>query len=284
MRTVLLHGHIFKNAGTTFDWSLARNFGAGFLDHRDDATMRNGGGAHLRNLVQENGELCAISSHCMTRVWPKVPRVRWVPVYLLRHPIVRFQSAYNFERRQGGKTPGAIAARSKSFSEYVEWRMQGRVSRTIRNYQTVYLAGAHGHTSNAMLAMRTFGEAIETVRAVPMIGQVERYDESMVVMENHLRQWFPELDLSYVAQNVGGKKTESGDVAATVSSVLGQLGDLQQRVIDENAYDLALYQLVSKRLDAQIEAVPDFAAHLADFQQRCRTLKRTERSGLRKFL
>ena len=37
MRNVILHYHLFKNAGSTLDWSLQRQFGAGFVDHRDDA-------------------------------------------------------------------------------------------------------------------------------------------------------------------------------------------------------------------------------------------------------
>jgi len=33
MRHVLVHAHIFKNAGTTFDFSLSRFFGHDFVDH-----------------------------------------------------------------------------------------------------------------------------------------------------------------------------------------------------------------------------------------------------------
>ena len=38
---ILLHGHMFKNAGSTLDWSLRQNFGADFLDHRDDEYLRD---------------------------------------------------------------------------------------------------------------------------------------------------------------------------------------------------------------------------------------------------
>ena len=40
MKQVILHGHIFKNAGTTLDWALKRSFGKAFVDHRRDDQMR----------------------------------------------------------------------------------------------------------------------------------------------------------------------------------------------------------------------------------------------------
>jgi hypothetical protein len=41
-RLVILHNHLFKNAGTTIDWSLGRELGSAFVDHRDDAGMKQG--------------------------------------------------------------------------------------------------------------------------------------------------------------------------------------------------------------------------------------------------
>ena len=62
MRHILLHGHIFKNAGTTFDWSLERSFGEAFLDHREDKVMRERGGRHLAALVDDRPALRAFSA------------------------------------------------------------------------------------------------------------------------------------------------------------------------------------------------------------------------------
>ena len=33
-RVIMVHTHIFKNAGTSLDWVLQKNFGKNFLDHR----------------------------------------------------------------------------------------------------------------------------------------------------------------------------------------------------------------------------------------------------------
>ena len=43
-RPVILHCHLFKNAGSTLDWSLHKQFGSTFVDHRDGDSMRLGAG------------------------------------------------------------------------------------------------------------------------------------------------------------------------------------------------------------------------------------------------
>ena len=62
-RVVILHGHMFKNAGSTFDWALNKNFGKAFIDHRDDAALLKGGGAYLSDFLNSNPEVKAFSSH-----------------------------------------------------------------------------------------------------------------------------------------------------------------------------------------------------------------------------
>jgi len=78
---------------------------------------------------------------------------------MLRHPIERIRSVYDFERKQRGRTPGSRAAKSKSFRDYVAWRMTPAVAHTIRNYQTLYLAGYHGLAGDAELAGSYFPRA-----------------------------------------------------------------------------------------------------------------------------
>lgn len=273
MRVVLAHGHIFKNAGTTLDWSLQRNFGEDFLDHRDDKIMREHGTRHIGELLAEKSELKALSSHHLVHRLPEVDDTRIVPIYLLRHPIERIDSVYNFERRQDADTAGARAAKEKSFREYVQWRMQPGVPRTIRNYQTIYLAGVHNYSEDFEPGLGIFGTAMGTVRSNPLIGAVERYDETMVVIEHHLREEMPALDLSYIRQNVTRKGLLARARKNDSESVLKRLGKLAQTVVDNNSLDLAIYQLVNRRLDDMIARIDDFDDRLQAFRRRCDALK-----------
>ncbi len=274
MRAVILHGHIFKNAGTSFDWSLERQFGDGFLDHRDDRAMRAGEGEHLRELLTAQPGLQAISSHHMTGELPELPGVQFQQVFLLRHPLERLRSVYEFERRQRGKTPGSRAARSKSFRDYVAWRMLAEVAHTIRDYQTLYLAGYHGLASAADRARTYFPAALQLLSGSALVGLVDRYDESMVVIEEALRPYFPAIDLACVPQNVARGKDRSSGIEGLVEATLNELGELQKTVIELNSNDLALYQQACQALDAKIHAVDDFESLLSNYRKRCHRLRR----------
>lgn len=272
MRTVIAHAHIFKNAGSTLDWSLQRSFGEGFLDHRDDTAMIEQGGIHVRELLEQQPGLVAISSHHMTVKLPEIEGVRIVPIYLLRHPLERITSVYEFEKRQQADTPGAEAAKKYDFREYVAWRMQMGVSRTIRNNQTLYVSGRFFAGNTKPLNFAILQQTVMRLRDLPLVGVVDRYDEFMVVIEDYLRDTLPELDLAYQRQNVSDL-SRPDDLAERVSKVLGQLGDLQQQVIDENAMDLVLYQMAHRRLDSAIEEVDGFAEKLEAFKGRCAGLE-----------
>ena len=90
---------MFKNAGTTFDWSLARYFGEGFTDHRDDDAMREGA-SYLADWLEQHPQCRALSSH-----WITPPLPDWQNLCLclfLRDPIERARSVYQFERAQQG--------------------------------------------------------------------------------------------------------------------------------------------------------------------------------------
>lgn len=270
MRSVLLHGHIFKNAGTTLDWSLERNFGGGFVDHRRDDVMRSQGGKHIASLLLEDPSIMAISSHHMPGNVPEIKGVRIQRIYLLRHPIRRIRSVYDFERKQKAQTPGAVAAKKMDFQQYVEWRMQGNVAPTIRNFQSRYLAGVVLPLSEKTSELAYFELAFQALENIPSIGIVEHYDESMVMLEVMLQPFFPDLDLSHVPQNVGRKGLGLGRASRNVSGILNDLGDLQERVIQFNSFDLALYEAAKERFKARTESIGGFPDRLKEFRERCR--------------
>lgn len=272
MRQLILHGHIFKNAGSSFDWSLQRSFADAFLDHRDDRAMRQKQDRHLRELVEARPELAAISSHHLCYPRPEMEGIQFHPVYLLRHPIERIDSVYAFERRQKAETRGARAAKEKSFRDYVAWRMQSDVPRTIRDYQTCYVAGFHDRNPDQTVPVDWLRRSINHLLGVGCVGVVDRYDESMVAFEAQLTPHFPGIDLAYVPQNVTRRFGARKGLEARVTGVLKRLGELAPQVLANNACDFALYRLANQRLDQALAALDDVEARLEDFRARCKRL------------
>lgn len=269
MRHIILHGHIFKNAGSTFDWSLARNFGDAFLDHREDKAMRERRGPHLESLVTANPKLRALSSHHLCYPRPEMDAVSFHPVYLLRHPIERIASVYAFERLQDSDSRGARAAKEKSFQEYVTWRLRDDVPRTIRDYQACNVAGYHDLRPKESVPVDWLRRAANHLAAIDCVGVVDRYDESMLVFEAHLGTHFPGIDLSYVRQNTTRREGEGASLAERVQRTLGDLGELAEAVLAVNSYDMALYRQANQRLDDALARISDFDQRLTDFQRRC---------------
>lgn len=271
MRHVILHGHIFKNAGTTFDWSLSRSFGDGFVDHREDKLMRERREKHLADFVSDNSSLLALSSHHLCYPLPQMEQVIFHTVYFLRHPVERIASVYAFERRQEADTLGAKAAKEKNFAEYVQWRMQHNVPRTIREYQTSNIAGYHDQPlrdqANADWLLRSSNHML----AIDCVGVVDRYEESMVVLEDRLSRFFPDLDLAFQAQNVTRPDDGKG-VDERVVETLKKLGPLAADVLRMNSFDLALYRQANQQLDAALASIPDVGTKLDEFRERCSRL------------
>ena len=273
MRVVIAHGHIFKNAGSTFDWSLQRNFGDGFLDHRDNKSMRERGASHLLELVREQPGLQALSSHCLCRPLPEEDGISFEPVYFLRHPLERIASVYAFERQQDADTAGAQAAKQLNFRRYVAWRMQAEVPRTIRDYQTCNIAGKHETERLREVNFRTLKGAMDNLWGIRCVGVVDRYDDSMVVFEHALHEYFPGLDLAYIKQNVRSRGWLSRDFNGRVLDTQRRLGKLLAQVLANNSFDLALYRFANQKLDEAIREIPEYDEKLVEFLQRCQHLR-----------
>lgn len=269
-RHVLIHCHLFKNAGSTLDWSLRRSFGAGFVGSKDDHAMRQGPEA-LAAYVRAHPALAALSSHYVQYPMPEVETVRLWPLVLLRHPIDRIGSVYAFERRRQDATPGAALAKEKTFAEYVEALMHPAANAVVRNFQTRYCCDRHV-TNYEPATEADYEAALHNLRQNPLVGIVDRYDESAVLFEETLRPFFPEIDLAYLSRNVTPGRART--LAERVPAVLARLGpDLSALVEEKNQFDMRLYEAASDLVQERIGATPGFDQKLKAFRRRCRWLR-----------
>src|SRR5689334_21902410 len=90
-RGVIIHYHLFKNAGTSIDAVLRRHFGEGWASH--EYPPRSGGEA-AREFLVANRHIAALSSHTLLLPPPEIPDVEIIPVIFIRHPLDRMKSAY----------------------------------------------------------------------------------------------------------------------------------------------------------------------------------------------
>lgn len=275
-RTILIHAHIFKNAGSTFDASLNRSFGDNFIENINDDQLISSENDFLLSSAKANSRIKAFSSHSLFFHPIGNDRYNFITVYMLRHPIERILSVYEFEKIQLPAIQlGSKMAKVLDFKSFVSWYLTDRRPFTIRNAQTVFLAGQGYGLDNIE---DKFILADERLLADDcLIGIVDRYDESMVVFEEKLKPLFHDIDLSYPRrENVGSYSfaNNSTNIDKKVQIILDELGHgLAKEVINKNIMDMELYNKANLLLTEAINNILDFEQKLDEFKKRCVAIK-----------
>jgi hypothetical protein len=244
-RTVLLHYHLFKNAGTSLDEVLKHNFGAGWVtrefERRTNAQHRK----EIAQWIQEFPTAQAFSSHTLEAPPPVIADTKVLPLVFIRHPLDRIASAYAFERRQANNNGfGAVLARNTSLAGYVEVRMSMPRDRQCRDFHIERLA---------MMAPDENGSeqdrAIAVLNSLPFVGIVEDFGGSMSRLAALCRRDFPNFKPRTVAVNVS--REHSKPLEQKLADLEKELGTgLYQQLEAANANDLALYQAALLRAGA----------------------------------
>ncbi|MFT6051615.1 MAG: hypothetical protein ACI9B9_001258 [Halioglobus sp.] len=267
VRSVVLHAHMFKNAGTTLDWSLNRCFGSRFVDHRDDKAMRESRG-YIATYLAENTSIEALSSHWPPVPAPEVPGINVQMLMLLRNPLERSLSVYNFERSQPSvDSPGILKAKNLSFAQYIQWRLEPGTGPVVKNFHTRYCSGNYfGNDLDELYEL-----AIGNLDNIPAVGLVDRYAESMVLFEYILQNTHPNIDLSWRSQNVSQTATVS--TVRRIDSIAEELGDTFDALVKANEYDLRLSDYIQAKMDKALAMIPNLPDRLESIHNRNRLLK-----------
>ena len=236
-RTLVLHYHLFKNAGTSVDELLKRNFGARWAQMEFEA----GPGLEKKsvqvlNYLLERPNLLAFSSHTAQLPVPVMEGVSVFPIVFVRHPIDRLRSAYSFERVQDADTIGSRIARENDFAGYLREHLKLPLNRSVRNFQTGRLARNEPQTSGPEIE-----RALRTLEALPFVGLVEAYDQSIERMAALLKSRFPRFHPLAVHKNA----TRSGEstLEERLASIENEIGtELFATICDANADDLEVYR------------------------------------------
>jgi hypothetical protein len=247
-RALIIHYHIFKNAGTSVDFALSESFGDKWTkfegkDARDVMTS-----ARMARFIEENPNIKAISSHLAR---PPLPTPACRAIAFLRHPLLRMRSVYNFVRMDGTQHGNEIANRY-SFADYLRWAFdEGRYSGgvVIRNYQVVHLSQASFRSANILTAEATLAdvkEAKDLITSWGAIGIVELYSQSCRMFELALKNSFPEFrfNIGWHNKTSGSEKTIDRDLDIMRDELGSDLFDASRLL---NDLDLALYDWAKDR-------------------------------------
>jgi hypothetical protein len=248
MRHIVIHYHLFKNAGTTIDTVLHNHFGDACGAVEGAHPWETLAPAEVAAYALANPALRAISSHQARLPVPEAAGIAFHPVVFLRHPIDRAGSVYAFERLQPPESPslGARIAREQDFAAYVRWRLTPGNGAVIRDFQTTHLSAREADMRTARATQADLADACARLDALPFFGLVERFDESLDRMRTWLAPHVGALPARYTVENSSeGRKTTLEERLQEIATALGP--DLYQQLLQENALDLRLYEHATRR-------------------------------------
>ncbi len=202
MRHIILHNHLFKNAGTSIDEILKRNFGDRWVSREfDSAGAANT--ADVTRWIEAHPRAIAFSTHTLIGPLPRIDGVRIVPVVMLRDPVDRIGSAYRFERVQRAETFGTGLARKNGFAGYVHARLAVPGDRQCLNFQTQRLAALG--TGSARDELEEARAVCDQIMQHGVLGIVAEFSQAMERLGQILKPQFPDFNWHPVTANASSK-------------------------------------------------------------------------------
>jgi hypothetical protein len=240
-RHVIMHFHLFKNAGTSLDHALRGHFGRGWME--SEGGEQGWRGPQVAALIAAHPGLKVLSSHTALLPPPRMAGVVIHPLLFLRHPLDRVRSIHDFERGQASVTEGSLLARGTDLAGYIQARLDRPGDRAIRDFQVHRLARAFPPTEGPEAA-----RALRALEVLPHVGLVERYNESLQRFEAGLAEAFPGITLQPTQANRTQRPGLS--LEERLAAMRAEIGSaLYARLEDANAGDLALHRAALRRLE-----------------------------------
>jgi len=249
--SILIHYHIFKNAGTSFEWALEQSLGIDSVLHLDKPS--HDGYVSSREIaesVRNNPGIKVITSHQAAPPGPRIRNREILTSIIIRDPIARIRSIYAFERSQQIVHPGTVKAKELDFKGYVEWRLETS-ARMFCNFQ-VHFCCRERAREDRMPDLLDLERAIRALDKIDIVGTVERYDEWLALARAVMNEHFPGITLASTRQNV-----LTGERCATKQSIyenlVADLGPETARyLLDQNELDICLHQIADALLTRRL--------------------------------
>lgn len=272
-RNVLVHHHIFKNAGTTLDNSLRKSFRDQFTEINDESPDGSIYPEELASYLRDNKHINAISSHHFhARLLERemVDKYRrdftLVHALMVRHPVARILSMYRYYRSRDVRDALGMRAKEMLAPEFVDYLMDHCPNCT--NNAQVNILARHGyyvsppteeHLNTALSRFSDFG----------IFGLVEAYSDTMVAAEYYLNPAFDDLNLAAKQAN----RTQNSNLSSEEEIEDYALYTLGSATYDAlaamNTLDRILWREAGRELNRRLALIPHLAERRADYNTRC---------------
>ena len=249
-RNVLLHYHIFKTAGTSFERVLINNFDQNHLSFDGPTASSYISQKDLIKVIESNSNLASLSSHQISLPAPVSDQFLALPVVFVRHPILRIRSVFLHEHRQ---VPPRSQSPLQGFEAWFDKLVAGHPNQLqICNLQTNLLCR---DANSPPRGVNTDGRplydldtALKNLSEVPCVGRTEYFDADVASFIPTLAA--VDIQLRYrqrVSENVGAP-----DFGLSLEQQLDNMrSQISATTWDQlhwfNHQDMALFEAVCRR-------------------------------------
>lgn len=249
-RKVIIHYHLFKNAGSTVDHILERECAGHFGQIEGEHPWSVLGDSEMTTYLDANPAIDCVTSHQATLYTTVPEHLQVFPIMFLRHPIDRAHSVYEYEKRQTGSTShGSRMAKHLDFDAYVQWRLSPEGGAVIRDFQARCVSGRRNpERARTMNDQQMRDISLQQIASMQFFGIVERFDESMTLMQRYLEAFRPGMNYQYERVNSTAGRARTIEERLTV--IQSQLtAHTYDALIHHNQTDLAVYEAALQRFD-----------------------------------
>lgn len=242
-KVIVAHYHLFKNAGTSVDVILNKNFASSWQKIEFPKIAQQSNSGLVKDWLLNHQDISAFSSHTAMFPLPTLTNTILLPIVFLRHPIVRMWSVYKFERKHKKILNKSIKlAQEHDFAGYLNYQLDQPLNRSCRNFQTFRFSWL-----NAQANLSELERALSGLDSLPIVGIVAEFNLSMKYYSKAIAQYYPSFQFKSVHKNITSERHLSlENKLDEISSNLDQT--TYQRLLDANHDDLQLYDVAKQKL------------------------------------
>jgi len=244
MRNVIVHYHLFKNAGSSIDSILKESFGDRWHSFDPENSSGKYHSVELGDIIESNKEKDAFSSHCIV---PPLPSGDFTvhPIVVLRDPISRVMSAYLFEwKKQMG-----LDSPKGTLTEYIQDKFSKPRANAIEDFQTIRLSVTDVERTAPRFNRhdeQILADAIDFVTSLPTLCLVEEFSSSLQLLKKYFGPIFPEIKFEEREKN----KTQDTSIPLyerheNIKTLIGT--DTYDELVKRNLLDIKLYSFAKGR-------------------------------------
>jgi hypothetical protein len=275
MRFVIVHYHIFKNAGSTLERILEREFPGSFARLHGPLPEATLDEEDLAAFLKDHPNVKAVTSHHLRYPAPAIRNTVIFDCCFLRHPLERLDSLYSYFRRIDSMDPLCRSAHRHSPAEFMR-QLLDRSPEHISNVQVTYLASRGAFTRPANEA--DLQRAVAMVRNMALPGVVEMFSRSMVAAEYFMRPAFPSIRLGSGPVNVSRLAVPAAEERE--QRLIQRWGaGLYEELARLNRLDIQLVESAGNEILRRLSFMPAVHDRLSEFDARCQDREMASSAG-----